>query len=161
MNLGFWRIPIKKLRKPCTKWLRLLRHPLTIPPFWRLLSIRVKIKKGNLTFSGCWLWLIFSGNPVSLKNTETNEVVTEPLTLFTRLNEIAGRHGVGRIDIVENRFLGLKVKQINEILFQIHKWVWHRLKIVPRDLRNPSRNCFVPGPSWSWSLDNGPRSSKD
>ncbi|EFX86402.1 hypothetical protein DAPPUDRAFT_187509 [Daphnia pulex] len=65
------------------------------------------------------------GNPVSLKNTKTNEVVTEPLTLFTRLNEIAGRHGVGRIDIVENRFLGLKSRGIYEtpagtVLYQAH-----------------------------------------
>ncbi|XP_046441086.1 argininosuccinate synthase-like [Daphnia pulex] len=65
------------------------------------------------------------GNPVSLRNTETNEVVTEPLALFTRLNEIAGRHGVGRIDIVENRFLGLKSRGIYEtpagtVLYQAH-----------------------------------------
>jgi len=59
------------------------------------------------------------GNPISLRNIETNELITEPLALFTRLNEIAGRHGVGRIDIVENRFLGLKVKQISKILFQL------------------------------------------
>ena len=27
----------------------------------------------------------------------------KPLELFCYLNEVAGRHGVGRIDIVENR----------------------------------------------------------
>jgi len=31
-----------------------------------------------------------------------------PVALLTRLNEVAGRHGVGRIDLVENRFVGMK-----------------------------------------------------
>lgn len=56
---------------------------------------------------------------MSVRNPQTNELITEPLDLYTRLNEIAGRHGVGRIDIVENRFLGLKVKQVNNSLFQL------------------------------------------
>jgi argininosuccinate synthase len=32
----------------------------------------------------------------------------EPVELLETLNEIAGRHGVGRVDIVENRYLGMK-----------------------------------------------------
>jgi argininosuccinate synthase len=32
----------------------------------------------------------------------------EPVALVTELNAIAGRHGVGRIDIVENRLVGMK-----------------------------------------------------
>lgn len=32
----------------------------------------------------------------------------EPLALVETLNKLGGQHGVGRIDIVENRFLGLK-----------------------------------------------------
>ncbi|RPB03194.1 argininosuccinate synthase [Choiromyces venosus 120613-1] len=39
---------------------------------------------------------------------EGGKVVTEPLELFLAANAIARRHGVGRIDIVENRFIGLK-----------------------------------------------------
>lgn len=53
--------------------------------------------------------LFFPGNPVSLTNTQSGELITEQLALFVSLNDIAGRHGIGRIDIVENRFLGLKV----------------------------------------------------
>ena len=34
--------------------------------------------------------------------------VTEPLELFLTANAIARKHGVGRVDIVENRFIGLK-----------------------------------------------------
>lgn len=44
-----------------------------------------------------------NGDPVSL-NGET----LSPATMLTKLNEIAGRHGIGRLDIVENRYVGMK-----------------------------------------------------
>ncbi|HEX6301806.1 MAG TPA: argininosuccinate synthase [Acidimicrobiia bacterium] len=50
-----------------------------------------------------------SGTPVSIDG-ET----MEPVELLTRLNEIAGPHGVGRIDIVENRFVGIKSRGVYE-----------------------------------------------
>jgi argininosuccinate synthase len=50
-----------------------------------------------------------SGTPVSV-NGET----LAPVELLTRLNEIAGRHGVGRIDVVENRFVGIKSRGVYE-----------------------------------------------
>lgn len=36
-------------------------------------------------------------------------LVNDPLSLVETLNKLGGQHGIGRIDIVENRFLGLKV----------------------------------------------------
>ncbi|KAI9561614.1 hypothetical protein GHT06_012574 [Daphnia sinensis] len=65
------------------------------------------------------------GNPVSLMNIQTKEVIKEQLPLFVSLNEIAGQHGIGRIDIVENRFLGLKSRGIYEtpagtVLYHAH-----------------------------------------
>ncbi|KAK8039966.1 argininosuccinate synthase [Apiospora rasikravindrae] len=47
------------------------------------------------------------GIPVKLE-VEGGETVTGSLELFKALNDIAGRNGVGRIDIVESRFIGLK-----------------------------------------------------
>ena len=38
----------------------------------------------------------------------------EPVELLTRLNTIAARHGVGRVDMVENRFLGMKSRGVYE-----------------------------------------------
>ncbi|AKJ63720.1 argininosuccinate synthase [Kiritimatiella glycovorans] len=38
----------------------------------------------------------------------------EPLPLMQKLNGIAGRHGVGRIDLVENRFVGMKSRGVYE-----------------------------------------------
>ena len=48
------------------------------------------------------------GNPVRVLNVDDGTEHTEPLPMFQYLNEIGGAHGVGRIDIVENRFVGMK-----------------------------------------------------
>jgi len=48
-----------------------------------------------------------AGIPVKLQ-VDGGETVTGSLELFKALNDIAGRNGVGRIDIVESRFIGLK-----------------------------------------------------
>ncbi len=37
-----------------------------------------------------------------------------PAALVGRLNEIAGAHGVGRVDVVENRFVGMKSRGVYE-----------------------------------------------
>jgi argininosuccinate synthase len=37
-----------------------------------------------------------------------------PAALLDRLNKIAGRHGVGRVDMVENRFVGMKSRGVYE-----------------------------------------------
>lgn len=40
--------------------------------------------------------------------TSVNGQYMDPVTLLETLNQIAGEHGVGRIDLVENRFVGMK-----------------------------------------------------
>ncbi|HEY6178176.1 MAG TPA: argininosuccinate synthase [Kofleriaceae bacterium] len=37
-----------------------------------------------------------------------------PVEMLTRLNQIAGEHGVGRVDLVENRFVGMKSRGVYE-----------------------------------------------
>lgn len=49
------------------------------------------------------------GNPVSIDGEEL-----APFALLSRLNEIGARHGVGRVDIVENRFVGMKSRGVYE-----------------------------------------------
>lgn len=49
------------------------------------------------------------GVPVSL-----DELKLGPVDLLARLNEIGGRHGVGRVDIVENRLVGMKSRGVYE-----------------------------------------------
>jgi argininosuccinate synthase len=46
--------------------------------------------------------------------THLNGAALAPVELITQINEIAGRHGVGRIDMVENRLVGIKSREIYE-----------------------------------------------
>jgi len=51
-----------------------------------------------------------------------------PAALLTRLNELGGRHGIGRLDLVENRFVGMKSRGVYEtpggtILLAAHRGV--------------------------------------
>ena len=48
------------------------------------------------------------GVPSKIINKTTGKEFTDPLEGFNHLNEVAGANGVGRIDIVENRFVGIK-----------------------------------------------------
>ena len=44
-----------------------------------------------------------AGRPVSV-----NDLELDPVSLVERLNEIGARHAIGRVDLVENRFVGIK-----------------------------------------------------
>ncbi|TRO55030.1 argininosuccinate synthase, partial [Candidatus Bathyarchaeota archaeon] len=62
-----------------------------------------------------------SGVPIALNNE-----VLAPLTLIEKLNKIAGKHGVGRIDHIEDRMVGIKSREIYEcpaatVLLEAHK----------------------------------------
>jgi argininosuccinate synthase len=62
-----------------------------------------------------------AGNPVAVNGEKMS-----PATLLERLNQYGGENGVGRIDIVENRFVGMKSRGIYEtpggtILHQAHR----------------------------------------
>ncbi len=61
------------------------------------------------------------GDPVSL-----NGESMSPATLLAKLNQIGGAHGIGRLDIVENRYVGMKSRGCYEtpggtILLKAHR----------------------------------------
>ncbi len=61
------------------------------------------------------------GRPVALNGKETDGA-----ELIERLNAIAGKHGVGRIDHIENRLVGIKSREIYEapaavVLHEAHR----------------------------------------
>ncbi|MEG9860972.1 MAG: argininosuccinate synthase [Parvularculales bacterium] len=63
------------------------------------------------------------GDPVAVDG-----VTLGPAALLTCLNELGGRHGIGRLDIVENRFVGMKSRGIYEtpggtVLLAAHRGV--------------------------------------
>lgn len=49
------------------------------------------------------------GIPVAI-----NGKVLDSVTLVTMLNEIGGKHGIGRIDLIENRLVGIKSREVYE-----------------------------------------------
>ena len=49
------------------------------------------------------------GNP-----TAVNGEPLSPAGLLMRLNDLGGRHGIGRVDLVENRFVGMKSRGVYE-----------------------------------------------
>lgn len=62
-----------------------------------------------------------AGNPVAL-----NGERLDPAELLATANGLAGRHGVGRVDIVENRFVGMKSRGCYEtpggtLLYHAHR----------------------------------------
>lgn len=61
------------------------------------------------------------GDPVSVNGTELS-----PANLLKKLNEIGGKHGIGLVDIVENRYVGIKSRGVYEtpggtILLHAHR----------------------------------------
>jgi len=66
------------------------------------------------------------GIPVKVTDLDKGRSEKEPLKLFMFLNELGAKNGIGRIDMVENRFVGIKSRGIYEtpggtILFAAHK----------------------------------------
>jgi argininosuccinate synthase len=57
-----------------------------------------------------------------------NGEALSPATILTRLNALGGKHGVGRLDLVENRFVGMKSRGVYEtpggtILLEAHRGI--------------------------------------
>ena len=63
------------------------------------------------------------GDPVAVDGERLS-----PAALLTSLNELGGRHGIGRLDLVENRFVGMKSRGVYEtpggtILLAAHRGI--------------------------------------
>ncbi len=63
------------------------------------------------------------GNPIAVNGTRM-----DPVPLFEKLNALGGKHGIGRVDIVEDRFVGMKSRGVYEtpggtILYAAHRAV--------------------------------------
>ncbi len=84
-----------------------------------------------------------------------------PVALLARLNEVGGRHGVGRIDLVEDRLVGMKSRGIYEtpggtLLYAAHseleQLVLDRRTLALKDLVAPRYADLVYEGRW-WSVE--------
>jgi argininosuccinate synthase len=97
-----------------------------------------------------------AGTPVSVNGTELG-----PVDLITALNAIGGRHGVGRIDLVEDRMVGMKSRGVYEtpggtLLYSAHseleQLVLDRRTLAAKDLIAPRYADIVYEGRW-WTTE--------
>ncbi|HEU4563790.1 MAG TPA: argininosuccinate synthase [Gemmatimonadaceae bacterium] len=96
------------------------------------------------------------GTPVSV-----NGKALDPVALLTTLNTIGGRHGVGRIDLVEDRLVGMKSRGVYEtpggtLLYTAHseleQLVLDRRTLAAKDLIAPRYADLVYEGRW-WTTE--------
>jgi len=89
-----------------------LEDPLFSPPdeiFKKTVSLKQALNQED------YIAIEFKeGIPVCLELMETKEKIYTPLSLFKKLNEWGGKHGIGRQDIIESRFVGIKSRGVYE-----------------------------------------------
>ncbi len=66
------------------------------------------------------------GLPIRVSNLNTGETVEGALPLFQYLNRLGSENGIGRVDMVENRFVGIKSRGIYESPGATILWTAHR-----------------------------------
>lgn len=97
-----------------------------------------------------------AGTPVSVNGKELG-----PVDLITALNAIGGRHGVGRIDLVEDRMVGMKSRGVYEtpggtLLYSAHseleQLVLDRRTLAAKDLIAPRYADIVYEGRW-WTTE--------
>lgn len=67
-----------------------------------------------------------NGIPSHVKNLNDGTEKTDPLDLFMYLNKLGGENGIGQLDMVENRFIGIKSRGIYETPGAAILWLAHR-----------------------------------
>jgi argininosuccinate synthase len=96
------------------------------------------------------------GTPVAV-----NGVFLDPVAILTTLNRIAGRHGVGRIDLVEDRLVGMKSRGVYEtpggtLLYTAHseleQLILDRRTLAAKDLIAPRYADLVYEGRW-WTTE--------
>ena len=66
------------------------------------------------------------GAPTYIKNLDDGTIKEDPLDLFMYVNELGSLNGIGRLDMVENRFIGIKSRGIYETPGAEILWNAHR-----------------------------------
>lgn len=78
---------------------------------------RLRKRRMNLSI---WMWSL-SGDIVALNGNKLS-----PASVLKKLNQLGGKHGIGRLDLVENRYVGMKSRGCYEtpggtILLRAHR----------------------------------------
>lgn len=102
----------------------ILEDPLFRPPeniFTRTVSLRKAPNKETI------IEIHFKdGTPIKVVNRDNGTVKSNPLELFLYLNDLGTENGIGRVDMVENRFIGIKSRGVYETPGATVLWTAHR-----------------------------------
>lgn len=96
-------------KKPAADMFRMTVAPQDAPDETQELSVHFK-----------------QGIPQKVIDRKANKTYADPVSMFEFLNKSAGKHGVGRIDIVENRFVGIKSRGVYETPAGTVLWKAHQ-----------------------------------
>ena len=129
-----WKIPIKATRKKpyseddnlmhISHEAGILEDPLFRPPenlFTRTASLSTAPDLETIVEIH-----FIDGIPTKVININDGTTKRKPLELFMYLNELGSKNGIGRVDMVENRFIGIKSRGIYETPGATILWLAHR-----------------------------------
>jgi argininosuccinate synthase len=66
------------------------------------------------------------GNPICVRNSEEKIEKRDPLELYLYLNQVGRSNAIGRVDMVENRYIGIKSRGIYETPAGTILWMAHK-----------------------------------
>ena len=66
------------------------------------------------------------GNPIIVRNESDKTEINDPLDLYLYLNKVGRLNAIGRVDMVENRYIGIKSRGIYETPAGTILWAAHR-----------------------------------
>lgn len=88
----------------------ILENPKTAPPQEMFQMTKAPMHAPDVILKLSITFL--HGVPTCL--TIDGQEITQPLQMFNMLNKVGGENGIGRIDLVENRFIGMKSRGVYE-----------------------------------------------
>lgn len=89
-----------------------LENPITAPP--EDMFIKTLPLKDTLDQETKIAIEFAKGNPIAVENFETKEKIIGSLEVFKYLNALGGKNGIGKVDLVESRFVGMKSRGVYE-----------------------------------------------
>jgi argininosuccinate synthase len=102
----------KPMAVPFERMFQMTKSPQEAPDEETLLEI--DFERGNPVRVREILSLVHDPKTGLLRNLEYGREYTDPVELFLYLNDVAGENGVGRVDMVESRFVGMKSRGVYE-----------------------------------------------
>jgi argininosuccinate synthase len=102
----------------------ILEDPAAPPPRD---MFRLTVDPRNAPNEPCRLDIEFAaGNPVKVTDASTGASESDPLKMMVMLNTLGGQHGIGRVDMIEDCYVGIKCRCVYETPGFTILWAAHQ-----------------------------------